>query len=733
MATRFYEKIDQWVSDVLNQTKNIATEIELREQSKVALNLFIEADIDGSESLSFEELKNLCDMAGLPMENSEEDALIQMDKDDSGTLDIEEWVLWWLNRVSTLPNPVKQQEAIARNTFKKFDSDGSGCLDASELGGLTQSLGADFTEEELAEALAEVDSDGSGVIEVEEFVVWWTQRAAANRSNSSLISLKMRKLAMKAAQVFSTDIFAAAWAGDLDLVKAFLTGEPRLAQAADASEHGEGWTALHYAAYRGHAEMVDALLESKADANRGNDLGFSALFYAAQRGHIGICRALLERGADPSVTGMCGLPQPLGQDGPPSAGGESADPAALEVFMCPVEHCVDYPQLRDLFQSMSAKCNLPQVLDYDKIRADLQLSAGTLSLELQQPQKAISQLPVKHWDAKLRLDMQMDTELVAADVYADIVASGLTLSMTIPAAHPKQPQSFPAVALDRAWVKKVQFLCSLHKLKRLQLLQATPEALRGAWVEFCACYATIDPQYRPALNVPDFMYLLIKKCPDKKNTKDLRHSLRASIEQVTIRHTPAPVAPSAEATGAQKGSTGKNTAGARSTGTTSTDKAANPNAVDVKDPIALVNAAISELFVRRAAAESAAAALAEQLRREQQEQEAKRKQGDADGKEDEPELLVMPSSKTNKAAFSKSKAAGDGAQTAGAASGGASGGDAQGERGAGKEKEKGWAWAEDSRVGHPTVSLQVAAVSPWGAGDYSSTVNVAILTTRRTR
>jgi Ca2+-binding EF-hand superfamily protein len=730
MATQFNEKIDEWIEEILAMPRNIATEIELREQSKVALNLFLEADVDKSESLSFEELKSLCDAAGLPMENDEEEALIKMDTDDSGTLDIEEWVSWWLKRISTLPNPVKQQEAIARNTFNKFDTDGSGCLDASELGRLTSTLGADFTEEELVEALAEIDSDGSGLIEISEFLSWWTNRAAANRSNSSLISLKMRKLAAKAAQVFSTDIFAAVWAGDLDLTKAFLVGEPRLAQASDSSEYGEGWTALHYAAYQGHELLVQLLLDSRADVNRTNDLGFTALFYAAQRGHVDICRTLLEAGADPSITGICGLPAAIGSDGPPPSGAgpesSSAEPAAVEVFMCPVDHCVDTPSLRDLFQSMSAKCCDPKVLDYDKISATLALNAGTLNLELNQPQKAISHLPVKVWEVKLRLDMQMDTELVAAEVYADIVASGLSLSLKVPALPPKQAQLFPALPVDKVFVRKVQFLCALHKLKRLQLLEATPEALKGAWVEFCSAYATIDPQYRPALNVADFMYLLIKKCPDKKNMKDLRHGLRASIEQVTIRAN-------AEKENRSKGGkvTGTGRTGAES-------KSAEPVGLDVKDPIALVHAGIGELFARRAAAQTAAAALAEQLQQEQRAKEGIAK-GEAEAKmapeEGTVELLVIPNTKPAKNATAKAGSAPASATRKAPAAGKGSDTVTQVEDSSAEKVAKGWAWAEDSKAGLPTISMQVAAVNSWGIGDYSSTVSVSIVsgTGRRQR
>ena len=66
---------------------------------------------------------------------------MKIDADDSGQISVEEWITWWLRRVSCLPNPLKQQEAIAKNTFKKFDTDDSGSLDTSELHSLIESLG----------------------------------------------------------------------------------------------------------------------------------------------------------------------------------------------------------------------------------------------------------------------------------------------------------------------------------------------------------------------------------------------------------------------------------------------------------------------------------------------------------------------------------------------------------------------------------------------------------------
>lgn len=710
MSERFNNKIDQWVKDIMASSKNLATEIELKEQAKVALNLFMQSDIDGSETLSFNELKTLCDMAGLPMEVDEEEALIKMDKDDSGSLDIEEWTTWWLTRVSALPNPIKQQEAVARNTFVKFDADGSGCLDTAELSKLISTLGADFTADELEEALTEIDTDFSGVIEMSEFIAWWTNRAAANRSNTSLISLKMRKLAQKASQVFSTDIFVASWNGEIELVKAFLIGEPRLALAADTSEYGEGWTALHYACYQGHVQVVEALLAGRCEVNRTNDLGFSALFYAAQRGHIAICSLLLDKGADPSITGAY-QPQPLlGSDGPPQLGAPEPEAALTmpsELFMCPVEHIIDYPELKALFESCS-KCAAPQAPDYDQVSALLSLSTGLLALELHQQQKQISHLPVKRWEAKLTMDHKMDTDLVAAEVYTAFVASGLSITCSVPAVHPKRNHSYSA-PLDKAWVKKLHFLCAIHKMKRLQLVEVSPLGLKEVFVEFCAIYGALDPQHRAAINVVDFMYLIIKKCTDRTHTKDLRRDLRTCLEQVRINGNSWKPGNQPDA---ETGKTGfKKKADSKEQGATG-------GKLDLNDPIVLVHAAISELLSRKASSVRGTALDKEKEQQQaaivapaEHEVESKSKEGGERSVAPGPAIASKPKSKAVPTLAPDSSA-----------------GRGRAEAPVSVASTVRWVLAEGPEVkaGAPTVSLRITAVNSWGAGPASSTVPVAI-------
>ena len=81
-----------------------------------------------------------------------------------------------------------------------------------------------------------------------------------------------------------------------DAVKAGETAEVRVLLAAgtdpDAAD-GNGWTALWWAAMRGHEEAVGALAEGGADLDKTSDVGESPLMAAARNGQSGVVRRLL--------------------------------------------------------------------------------------------------------------------------------------------------------------------------------------------------------------------------------------------------------------------------------------------------------------------------------------------------------------------------------------------------------------------------------------------------------
>lgn len=70
----------------------------------------------------------------------------------------------------------------------------------------------------------------------------------------------------------------------------------------DAKDSGNGQTPLWKASHEGHTAIVKLLLENGADVNKRNASGETALWTASWKGHTDVVRLLLERGANANLT-----------------------------------------------------------------------------------------------------------------------------------------------------------------------------------------------------------------------------------------------------------------------------------------------------------------------------------------------------------------------------------------------------------------------------------------------
>jgi Ca2+-binding EF-hand superfamily protein len=66
--------------------------------------------------------------------------------------------------------------AEVREDFDYFDENHDGLMEFAEFVGLMDGLGADMSSDECRIGFAEIDSDRDGVIELDEFLDWWSLR-----------------------------------------------------------------------------------------------------------------------------------------------------------------------------------------------------------------------------------------------------------------------------------------------------------------------------------------------------------------------------------------------------------------------------------------------------------------------------------------------------------------------------------------------------------------------------
>ena len=96
----------------------------------------------------------------------------------------------------------------------------------------------------------------------------------------------------------NADLLEGAQKGNLPEVQAALK------KGADIdTKTASGWTALMYAAYGGHTNVVKALLAKKANPEtKDKQYGVDALMLASQNGDTNTVKALLAGGANPNAT-----------------------------------------------------------------------------------------------------------------------------------------------------------------------------------------------------------------------------------------------------------------------------------------------------------------------------------------------------------------------------------------------------------------------------------------------
>jgi len=141
------------------------------EAIKELRDLFTSLDKDGNGTLTIQEMKDGIEKSGLTNQTIDLKAILEdVDADGSGVIDYTEWI------ASTLNMKQYFQEDVLWAAFKVFDRDGNGKISKDELANIVledpnvkQVIGQKQGVE-LDQILAQVDANGDGEIDFDEFV-----------------------------------------------------------------------------------------------------------------------------------------------------------------------------------------------------------------------------------------------------------------------------------------------------------------------------------------------------------------------------------------------------------------------------------------------------------------------------------------------------------------------------------------------------------------------------------
>jgi len=106
------------------------------------------------------------------VESELKELILEIDVDGSGELDFDEF-LTLTSRFLVEEDSEAMQEEL-REAFRMYDKEGNGYINVRDLREILRALDDKLTEDELDEMITEIDTDGSGTVDFEEFMEMMT-------------------------------------------------------------------------------------------------------------------------------------------------------------------------------------------------------------------------------------------------------------------------------------------------------------------------------------------------------------------------------------------------------------------------------------------------------------------------------------------------------------------------------------------------------------------------------
>ncbi|XP_066154196.1 troponin C-like [Euwallacea fornicatus] len=140
-----------------------------KEQIALLKNAFDTFDVEKKGSIGVVMIGTILSMLGVQTtEKMLADIIAEVDEDGSGELEFEEFVTLASRFMVEEDAEAMQQEL--KEAFRLYDKEGNGYITTSTLKEILKELDDKLTSEELDMIITEIDTDGSGTVDYDEFM-----------------------------------------------------------------------------------------------------------------------------------------------------------------------------------------------------------------------------------------------------------------------------------------------------------------------------------------------------------------------------------------------------------------------------------------------------------------------------------------------------------------------------------------------------------------------------------
>ncbi|CAG0883488.1 unnamed protein product [Cyprideis torosa] len=144
-----------------------------KEQLMMLKKCFDTFDREKKGFINADMVQTILSMMGLQFDTKELRAIIQeVDVDGSGQIEFNEFVLLSSKFMADEDSGVMEQEL--REAFRLYDKQGQGFITTGVLREIIHELDPKLSEDELDEMIGEIDTDGSGTVDFDEFMEMMT-------------------------------------------------------------------------------------------------------------------------------------------------------------------------------------------------------------------------------------------------------------------------------------------------------------------------------------------------------------------------------------------------------------------------------------------------------------------------------------------------------------------------------------------------------------------------------